>query len=181
MAIREKNANIIACIILGSVIFGLVYGMFLIVVDFENSVKKETEIKKQAELKPIFEDIVKLEQHKFYLKEMNTDTLIGGSFSGSFLLAGGSVYGQIGENNYINVVYFDDDSVIDNTTDVYKMTKFNMETIEIVTIPKSETPYYMYIGNTYEKCNWENTCNYKIKIGIPRLFLSEGWTILPNN
>jgi len=121
-----------------------------------------------------------LEQHKFYLKETKVDTLISGSMKGSFLFVGGSIYGDVSENKYLNVVYFDNDIIIDNTTEVYRITKFNLENIEIITIPKNETPYYKYIGNSWQMCDFGEYCDYKIKIGNPRLFLSEGWAILNN-
>lgn len=136
---------------------------------------KET---REQEINLITEKASALEQHKFMLKEMDSNTLISGNVQGSYLLIAGSIYGNIGEGNYINLVYFDDDTILDASNGVYKFINFNMVNIEIVTIPKNETPYYKYIGNEYMWCEWGEECKYKIKTGTPRLFLPEGWEIL---
>jgi len=142
---------------------------------------KQIGIKKEAEKENIIKMGKEFEQHKFFLKETKIDSLISGSMKGSFLLASGSIYGEVTENKYLNVVYFDDDKIIDNTTDVYRITKFDLETIQIVTIPKNETPYYKYVENSWQFCEFGEFCNYKIKLGTSRLYLSEGWAILNGN
>ncbi len=125
------------------------------------------------------ESYTKLEQHKFYLKETSIDNIVDGKITGSHILIAGSIYGEITENKYINIIYFDDDTVIDDTIGVYKMTKFNLESIEITTIPKNETPYFKYVKNDVYFDEFYSVC---VKdIGNPRLFLSEGWTILNTN
>lgn len=158
----------------------LIVIVFLTIIAYTSSeANKQSEINKQSDIQPYIEMIDKLEQHKFYLKETNVDSLISGKISGSHLFIAGSIYGEITENKYLTVVYFDDDTIIDNTTGVYKITKFDLESIEIVTIPKNETPYYKYVDNTYLYLYMTRYC--EIVVGKPRLFLPDGWTILNNN
>jgi len=146
-----------------------------------SELNKQAEIQKQIEIQQIIENVSILDQQKFYLKEMKTENLINGEIKGSFLLIGGSIYGKVSEDKYLFVTYFDNDTIIDNTKDVYKIIKFNIENIEIVTISKNEIPYYKYVGNIYERCTWEDEClEYKITVGKPRLFLPDGWEILNN-
>jgi hypothetical protein len=167
-------------VILGIVVL-ILYGLFsgfMMVVERE----KQLGLEKQE----ITQMGKELEQHKFLLKEMKLDSSISGNMRGSFLFIGGSIYGQINENKYLNVVYYDNDEIIDSITEVYRITKFDLENIQIVTIQKNETPYYKYVDNTYQFCSWEDLdCeylknNYKLKLGVPRLFLPDGWAILNN-
>ncbi len=141
---------------------------------------RQSGLEKQEMINNITNIGKELEQHKFLLKETKVDSLISGSMKGSFLLASGSIYGEVTENKYLNVVYFDDDKIIDNVTDVYKITKFDLESIQIVTIPKNETPHYKYVENSWQLCEWGENCNYKLKLGTTRLYLSDGWAILNN-
>lgn len=143
--------------------------------------ENKNEMEKQIEIQKVLEQSSILDQEKFYLKEMKTDNLISGNIKGSYLFIGGSVYGQLSENKYLNVVYLDNDKIIDNVTGVHKVTKFDIEKIEISTIQKNETPYYMYIDSSYTYCLWSDPCTkYKILIGKPRLFLPDGWVLLNN-
>lgn len=158
----------------------LIVIVFLTIILYTSSeANKQSEINRQSDIYPYLKIIDELEQHKFYLKETNVDSFIFGKMSGSHLFIAGSIYGEITENKYLTVVYFDDDTIIDNTTGVYKITKFDLESIEIVTIPKDETPYYKYVDNSYFYSEMFRTCN--LEIGKPRLFLPDGWTILNNN
>ena len=169
------KTTIVHIIIIGIVLYGLFF-IGSVAMEHDNQV----ELVKQAEKNSILQIGKNLEQHKFLLKETKVDSLISGSMEGSFLFASGSIYGEVTENKYLNVVYFDNDKVIDNTTDVYRITKFDLETIQIVTIPRNETPYYKYIENTWQFCEWGEFCDYKLKTGTTRLYLSEGWAILNN-
>lgn len=135
-------------------------------------------LKEQTRLANI-EKINQLNQHKFQLKEIDINNLISGELGGSFLLIGGSVYGRINENQYLNVIYFDDDSIINNVTNVFRVTKFNLENIEIVSIPKNESPYFKYIDNDIKNyCDFESCNRNEVILGTPRLFLPDGWAIL---
>lgn len=171
----SNKETIVGVAIVGIIFYAFISGL-LLAVEYD----KQLGIKVQAEKDKIIQNGKELEQHKFLLKETKTDSLISGSMKGSFLLASGSIYGEVTENKYLNVVYFDDDKIIDNTTDVYRITKFDLETIQIVTIPQNETPYYKYVENSWQSCEWGELCDYKLKTGTTRLYLSEGWAILNN-
>ena len=162
------------------IVIGILYMLYSGFISLQNT-GHQMEIDRQIEKDNIMKLASNLEQHKFMLKETKVDSLISGNMKGSFLLIGGSIYGEVNENKYLNVVYFDDDKIIDNTTGVYKITKFDLESIEIVTIPKNDTPYYKFVENGYRFCTYgDGVCNYKLKIGTPQLYLSEGWAILNN-
>ncbi len=161
------------------ILFIISYIIVSVYITVFSEVHEQNIIRDQLESESCNNSYTELEQHKFYLKETSIDNPISAKISGSHLLIVGSIYGYISENKYINVVYFDDDTVIDNTTGVYKLTKFDLESIEIVTIPKNETPYFKYIGNSFSYDKIFMEC--KQSIGEPRLFLSEGWTILNTN
>lgn len=106
-----------------------------------------------------------LQSHKYYLKEMTQKDLLQGEIKGSFLLISGSIYGKIEEKMYLVVIYLDDNK------NVHKITKFNLEELEIVTIESNESAYFRYDNSHIDR--W-----IELEYGVPRLYLPEGWNIL---
>jgi len=116
------------------------------------------------------DNIVISESYNFQLKEMKQKDLMKGEFSGSFLLIGGSIYGRVEEKMYLVVTYFD------TRVPAYKITKFDLEQLEINTIDKNKSAYFKYKVMPY-KDNW-NIDKLKFDKLIPVLYLPEGWAII---
>jgi len=114
-------------------------------------------------------DIEALESYRFELKEIKQKDLLQGEFSGSFLLIGGSIYGKIEEKMYLVVTYFDP------RIPAYKITKLDLEKIEIHTINKNESAYFRY--NSIRNPQW-NYPMFNFDTKIPILYLPEGWVII---
>ncbi len=113
-------------------------------------------------------NIESLESIKFDLKEMKQKDLISGSVSGSFLLISGSIYGKIEEKMYLVVTYYDP------RINTYKITKFNLEQIEINTIDAKEKAYFKY--RVVPENQWGNYWTFDNTIGV--LYLPDGWGII---
>lgn len=114
-------------------------------------------------------NIEQIESPKFVLKETLQKDLIKGETKGSFLLIGGSIYGYVDQNMYLVMTYFD------QRVNAYKITKLNLEQMEIITIPKNETPYFRYEVVPVDVWYGKDYNNAELK---PILYLQEGWTIL---
>lgn len=113
-------------------------------------------------------NIETLETLKFDLKEMKQKDLISGSISGSFLLISGSIYGKVEEKMYLVVTFYDP------RINVYKITKFNLEQLEINTIDANESAYFRY--KVVPRREWGNYWNFGESIGV--LYLPDGWSII---
>jgi hypothetical protein len=113
-------------------------------------------------------NIETLESYQFKLKEMKQKDLISGQISGSYLLIGGSIYGTVEEKMYLVVTYYDP------RINSYKITKFNLEQIEINTIGKNESAYFKY--KIVPKNPYGSYQEFKETIGV--LYLPEGWNII---
>ncbi len=105
-----------------------------------------------------------------YIKEMSIDLGVHGEASGGFLLVAGSFYGAIDTQRVLTVLY----SVNDNGVTVYKPLILSLKDIEIVTVSKGTNPYFKILKYYDIYGGYKNPRIEKI-----RLFLPEGWTILP--
>ncbi len=103
------------------------------------------------------------------IKEMTTDMTISGSFSGSYLLIAGGVYGSIDQQRVITVIYgTPKDGMI-----IYKTMSLSLTEVEFVTVDKSISPSLKIIEGTSLDID---TLKYNIRRA--RLYLPDGWIIL---
>ena len=106
------------------------------------------------------------------LKEISTDLITKGQIRGSFLLVVGSVYGSIDTNRMITLIY--GSSTTDET--IYRSLTLPIDNVEIVTLNKTNAPYLRIVD--YQDSDSELKPK-GITITRVRLYLPEGWEILP--
>lgn len=111
-----------------------------------------------------------LESYNFSLKEMKQKDLMQSEFSGSYLLIGGGIYGRVEDKMYLVVTYFD------TRVPAYKITKFDLEQLEINTIDKNETAYFKYKVMPYKL--WKSSSTSYFDKSITVLYLPDGWSII---